>query len=258
MIGQGIPILMYHGIHDSPDEDGLFDPVYSITRKQFGEQLQWLVENGYRTVTCADLATLEAGEKGVVITFDDGDRSNYTVSLTMLQERGMIAEYFITTDWIGGEHHMAPGQLLELRRAGMSIQSHGKSHRYLSDLPAAELEKELEDSKRELEQVLGETVTGLALPGGRGDGDVCRRAKAVGYRYLCTSQLGLNPQGEIDPYALKRIPITRQMTQEQFQRLVKGSALELGRRVIRQRLLDGAKRLLGNRLYEKVRGGMIR
>ncbi len=253
-----VPVLMYHGIHDSPQDEGLFDPVYSITRRQFEAQLQWLEENGYRTVTCAELMEHEPGDRLAVITFDDGDRSNYTVSLPMLRERDMVADYFITTDWIGGEHHMSAGQLRALEAAGMSVQSHGKSHRYLSDLPAAELEEELVGSKRALESILGGPVKGLALPGGRGDERVSRQAGAAGYDYVCTSRLGLNPPGGLEPYALRRIAITRQMELDTFQRLVRGDRWEMGRRLARQWLLDGAKRLLGNRLYERLRGGVVR
>ncbi len=253
-----VPVLMYHGIHDSPQDEGLFDPVYSITRRQFEAQLQWLEENGYRTVTCAELMEHEPGDRLAVITFDDGDRSNYSVSLPMLRERDMVADYFITTDWIGGEHHMSAGQLRALDAAGMSVQSHGKSHRYLSDLPAAELEEELVGSKRVLESILGGPVKGLALPGGRGDERVSRQAGAAGYDYVCTSRLGLNPPGGLEPYALRRIAITRQMELDTFQRLVRGDRWEMGRRLARQWLLDGAKRLLGNRLYERLRGGVVR
>ncbi len=258
MANRVVPILMYHGIHDTPDDEGRFDPVYSISRRQFEEQLRWLQENGYRTVTCAGLAGIEPDDKAVVITFDDGDRSNYTVSLDCLRDRGMTAEYFITTDWIGSEHYMNPEQLRTLDRAGMSVQSHGKSHRYLSDLSDEELEEELRGSKQTLEGILGKPVEGLALPGGRGNGAVTRQAQEAGYRYLCTSRLGLNSLAELKPYALKRIAVTRQMELVLFQRLVRGDRWELGRRIARQRLLDGAKRLLGNRLYERLRGGVVR
>ncbi len=251
-----IPVLMYHGIHDVPGRDGCFDAVYSITCNQFEQQMQWLADNGYNTVTCAEITDLPPNEKAVVITFDDGDLSNYTVSLPVLQKFGMTAEYFITTDWIDTEHYMSPAQLRALDEAGMSLQSHAVTHRYLNDLSDEEILEELRGSKKLLEQILGKQVTGLALPGGRGGDKVVRMAREQGYLYLCNSELGINT-GKSDPFALKRIAVTRQMGMESFKRLVAGNRWEFGRRVIRQRVLDSMKMFLGNRLYEKVRSGFL-
>lgn len=251
-----IPILMYHGIHDVPGQDGRFEPVYSITRRQFERQLAWLADNGYQSVTCARLEEWNSDARIVVITFDDGDLSNYTVSLPLLQKYGMCADYFITTDWIDSEEYMSPNQLRELDRAGMSVQSHARSHRYLSDLTAEELSEELNGSREVLEQILGKPVTGLALPGGRGGERVVRMARDAGYRYVCSSELGVNSGGG-NRFALQRIPVTRQMELEQFARLVTGDRWEIGRRVLRQRILGRMKKLLGNRLYERLRSRVV-
>ncbi len=258
MAGKGlIPVLMYHGIHDEAGRDGSFEPVYSITRKQFEQQLQWLSDNGYRTITCGRINNVPADGKHVVITFDDGDLSNRTVSLEMLQSRAMCAEYFITTDWIGTRDYMSAAQLVELDDAGMSVQSHAKSHRFLNDLDdREEIREELAVSKQVLEQILGRQVTGLALPGGRGDRRVLRVAREVGYHHVCNSELGLNPAG-CDPFTLRRIPVTRNTSLEQFRRLVTGDRWEMGRRRVRQQILGGMKRLLGNRIYERVRSGIV-
>ena len=251
-----IPVLMYHGIHDTPGRDGRFDSVYSITRHQFEQQMRWLADNGYNTVVCSEINETPPDKKRIVITFDDGDLSNRTVSLPVLQELGMTAEYFITTDWIGTEDYMNPAQLRELEQAGMSLQSHAKSHRYLSDLTEEELTEELVGSKQALEQIIGRQVTGLALPGGRGGENVVQMAKQAGYHYVCNSEFGVNAAGT-DPFALKRIAVTRQMGMEPFKRLVSGNKWELGRRLLRQQLLDSMKTVLGNRLYEKVRAGFL-
>ncbi len=257
MAGKGlIPILMYHGIHDRPGEGGSFEPVYSITRREFGAQLQWLADNGYRTATCRQMEDLAADGKHVIITFDDGDLSNRTVSLEMLQRHSMCAEYFITSDWIGTPGYMSATQLMELEGAGMSVQSHARSHRFLSELDDQEIREELAGSKRTLERILGRPVTGLALPGGRGDRRVVRVAREVGYRYLCNSELGLNSPG-CDPFSLRRIPITRGMDLDTFRRLVTGDRWEMGRRRARQLVLAGLKRVLGNRLYVRLRSGVV-
>ncbi len=247
---------MYHGIHDVTGRDGHFDPVYSITRQQFEQQMRWLAESGYSTITCAEIRDVPSDKKAVVITFDDGDLSNYTVSLSVLRELGMTADYFITTDWIDIECYMNPVQLRALDEAGMSVQSHARSHRYLNDLGDNELAEELSGSKQMLEEILGRPVIGLALPGGRGGDNVVKVAREAGYLYVCNSELGINSPKD-DLFALKRIAVTRQMGIVSFKRLVSGDRWEIGRRVLRQRILDNMKAVLGNRLYEKVRARFL-
>src|SRR4030067_477331 len=116
------PILMYHGIHDRPETPGHYDPVYSVTPSCFGQHLDWLIKNGYRTVLLDEVLQSTKQEKVVVITFDDGDVSNYLLAAPLLEERGMRAEFFVTTGRIGKAGSMTAEQLATLAKRGMSIQ----------------------------------------------------------------------------------------------------------------------------------------
>ena len=71
--GVALPIVMYHGLSEDPAAWG----DYVISPAQFEADLRYLREQGYTTVTVADLlAYVDEGtalpERPVMLTFDDG------------------------------------------------------------------------------------------------------------------------------------------------------------------------------------------
>lgn len=81
--GRKLPVLMYHHVV----EDGQECNDMTITVSRLREDLQWLQDNGYTTVLPRELAAGEPlPEKPVLITFDDGYRSNYNLAFPIFQE----------------------------------------------------------------------------------------------------------------------------------------------------------------------------
>ena len=81
--GQKLPVLMYHHVV----EDGQACNDMTVTVSRLREDLQWLRDNGYTTVLPRELAAGEPlPEKPVLITFDDGYRSNYNLAFPIFQE----------------------------------------------------------------------------------------------------------------------------------------------------------------------------
>jgi peptidoglycan/xylan/chitin deacetylase (PgdA/CDA1 family) len=77
--------------------------------------------------------------------------------------------------------------ILEMRRNGITIGSHTKTHVSLPmELPAA-VKNELEGSKRILEAHLGERIDHFAYPGGQFTPQVVSALDAVGYRFAYTA-----------------------------------------------------------------------
>ncbi len=75
--------------------------------------------------------------------------------------------------------------LLEMQRTGVSVQSHGVSHRHLSELGVDELRYELRESKSVLEARMGQAVTIFSFPYGDDGSDVEATAAELcqaGYR----------------------------------------------------------------------------
>ena len=91
-----VPILMYHDISPEGDVNG---GGMTITPEHFEADLDMLADNGYSTVSFDDLEKyvykgIPLPEKPVLITFDDGYRSNYLYAYPALAARGMRATVF--------------------------------------------------------------------------------------------------------------------------------------------------------------------
>jgi peptidoglycan/xylan/chitin deacetylase (PgdA/CDA1 family) len=249
--GTGWPVLMYHGVHAGPETEGHFDPVYSVDPRVFEAHLMALQGLGLHSARLRDLGGIAAA-KPVVITFDDGDVSNYEVALPLLQQYGMVAEFFVVSDRVGRPGWLNADQIRALAEAGMGIQSHARSHRYLSDLSAPDLERELGDSRHRLSLVSGQPVEALSLPGGRGGARELEAARAAGYRHVLGSRPALNHHLD-GPQCLDRIAITRGLPLAEFRDLLqwRGAAPRVAR--FRYEALRLPKRVLGNALYQRVR-----
>ncbi len=84
----------------------------------------------------------------------------------------------------------------------MQFGSHSLTHRLLTDLSDKELEREVGDSKRKLEDLLGTEVFCIAYPWGGVDGRVRAAAARAGYKIGMTTQEGFNRCE--DPLCLRR------------------------------------------------------
>jgi peptidoglycan/xylan/chitin deacetylase (PgdA/CDA1 family) len=249
-----LPVLMYHGLHASDRDAGRFDAVYSVTPDQFAAQMDWLCANRYRS-TLLDDAGVPTGQR-VVISFDDGDISNLDVALPLLHERGMVAEFFVTSDFVGQPGMLAAQDINLLARTGMGVQSHGRSHRFLEDLDGESMYAELRDSKQRLETASGVQVTAIAFPGGRGGGRERDAALGLGYRHVLGSVPGTNRWRK--PHeCYERIAITRDMQLSDFAALVRWRGWRPRYAKARFRALRLPKRLLGNDRYQRLRARLL-
>lgn len=254
MIADKLPVLMYHGLHASDSDHGRFDPVYSVTPADFARQLDWLRTNGYRSVRLDDDGNVD--DRPIIISFDDGDVSNLTIALPLLRERGMVAEFFITSDFIGQPGMLTAQDVKTLAQAGMGVQSHGRSHRFLEDLDYETMYAELRDSKGRLEGASGAPVTAIAFPGGRGAGRERDAALGLGFRHVLGSAPGCN-RARRPHECYERITITRKLPLREFASLVAWKGWRPRYVQTRFRALRVPKRLLGNERYQRLRARLL-
>jgi len=98
----------------------------------------------------------------------------------------------------------------EMQKADVTIGAHTISHKILTRLDPTEAEWEIAQSKRRIEEQLGEPVRHFAFPNGtRADWnpDIQEIVRQCGFETACTTVRGTNPVGH-DPYALRRLEIT--------------------------------------------------
>ena len=85
-----VPILMYHVVNAPPP--GAPYPGLYVSPQDFAGQVDWLARHGYRAVTLRRVFDYWRGAAGlpprpVVLSFDDGYRSDYTRALPVLRAR---------------------------------------------------------------------------------------------------------------------------------------------------------------------------
>ncbi len=129
---------------------------------------------------------------GSVITFDDGNLSDYSIALPRLRERGLRATFFVCSGRLGVKGFLEVGHLRELIDAGMTIGSHGVAHIPWRGLGPETLRTEVAGSKATLEAALGVPVHDAACPFGAYDRAVLATLHESGYRSVSTSD-GVGP-----------------------------------------------------------------
>jgi len=191
-----LPILTFHGLSKHKESNK-----YVVTEEDFVVYLEYLATHNYKCILAEDYATsllermYKLPEKSVMITFDDGHATDYTIALPILKKYNLKATFFITTDFIGQDGYMNPQQIKVLAGSGMSVQSHAKTHLFLDELSDDEIKIELDESKKKLENILGKPVQYISMPGGRYNNRVCEIARQENYTVLFCSA----------PYYLKKM-----------------------------------------------------
>jgi peptidoglycan/xylan/chitin deacetylase (PgdA/CDA1 family) len=185
------------------------------------------------------------------ITFDDGHISNHDLAAPLLASRGMTGHFFITVGWTGAKSgYMGWNELRALHAAGHSIGGHGWSHKLLTHCTDREMETELVQSRKTLEDRLGAPVTTMSLPGGRANARVLAACATAGYLRVFTSV----PSAVTAPdsFTAGRLNILGDMQPEWLAKVLDPETGTLASLERRQRTKDRMKSLLGDRLYEKI------
>jgi peptidoglycan/xylan/chitin deacetylase (PgdA/CDA1 family) len=247
--------LMYHEIElaDRPlcqSEAGYIR--YVIPRDEFRSQIAAIRELALAGVSVSE--ALQFSSPAVAITVDDGCETDLLTIAPLLEEFGFRATFYTTPGFFGKKGFLSAAQVRELSDLGFEIGSHSMTHRYLTDLSDIDLRQELEQSKQILEQMVRKPVEHFSCPGGRGNARVVQAARKAGYRTLAHS-IPLRNSSSTNPFALGRVAICRGLAIDSFRKLCRGQNLWKLRAGCRIR--DSAKRILGNRNYERIRGSLL-
>lgn len=160
-------ILMFHHVAETCSK-GVSSSCYSSI-EDFRNLLATL-EKTKRFVSlsnlCSDLNNGIVPKDKIVITFDDVLENVYFNAIPILREFNAPYTLYITTSFIGREGYLSKAQLLELSKDPLcTVGSHTVSHGFLKNKDV-NLEKELFDSKKELEQIINKPVEHFAYPFG--------------------------------------------------------------------------------------------
>lgn len=215
---RAVPILMYHRIADIAGDRN------SVSPKMFEQQLAYLKKKCYNTISLSDLEehftngkTLPS--KPLILTFDDGYEDNFITALPLLNKYGMKGTVFPVAAYTGRHNDwenyqgkpnckvMNWEQLRIWKEAGMEIGSHTMNHPILSSLTPQEIEYELAESKRLIEERVGVPVQFLCYPYGDFDTRVRKIAQSLGYQGGVAIFEGVSLRKN-DLWALRRVVIS--------------------------------------------------
>jgi peptidoglycan/xylan/chitin deacetylase (PgdA/CDA1 family) len=228
---------------------------YVVKESAFREQIAHLRANDFRAVTVTEALTkADEARPRVVLTFDDGCETDLSVAAPILLEASFGATLYITVKHLGQRGYLNKSQLRELSDLGFEIGSHSMSHIFLHDLTTEQIRSEVVGSKEELEEITGKPVAHFSCPGGRWDKRVSQVVQEAGYYSLVTSQIGVNSPAS-DRFHLARVAIMRGVGIDEFARISRGEGLRMRR--AQSAVLNVAKRVLGNSMYERLRSTVL-
>jgi len=226
---------------------------YVISEQEFREQMSAVREAGLQGLSVTDALKFSAA--AVAITVADRCETDLLAMAPIWRPFEFGCTFSVVAEFLDKPGYLSVSQLRELSGLGFEIGCHSMTHPYLSDLDDASLAREIADSKKVLEQVLGKSVEHFSCPGGRYDERAIRVAKDAGYHTFGTSEPRAN-SASTDRFSLGRVAITRGLSRSAFGNLCRGDGLwKLGLRVS---IRDSAKRMLGNSAYDRVRALLLR
>lgn len=212
-------VLCYHAVVEGEPQR------LAIRRATFEWQVRSLLRRGYEPVTAAE--AVEQNGRLFHVTFDDAYRSAVD-TLPLLATLGVPATIFACTDYARDGRPFDVPELREdaaadpasfatmdwpaLRAAassGIEIGSHTVSHPHLPQLSDADLDRELRESKAELEDELGAACRHLAYPYGDEDDRVRAAARRAGYAAAFTVKPG---KARSDRFGVPRLAVYRHNT----------------------------------------------
>ncbi len=185
-----VPVLMYHDI--VAEKEVFFD----VTYEEFEAHLQLIQEQGVTPISMDQLVShlrtgLPLPEKPVLLTFDDGYLGHYEQVFPLLKEYGYPGLFSIYTYKVGRDHGrpgMTWDQVQEMANSPLvTIAAHSVNHPSdLREVLDAELQTEVVQSKRILEEKLGIPIQYFTYPEGNYDERVAEAVEEAGYRAALT------------------------------------------------------------------------
>lgn len=217
-----IPVIAYHKI-DEPTADVKLRGAFT-SPKNFAQQMGYLKKRNFVFYTASELIDFYRQNgafppKAISLTFDDGWKDNYANAFPIMKKLGIKATIFLVSSCIGqtsekvvadgeGEReHLAVEDILEMSDYGIEFGSHTLNHKLLHRISDAEVEFEVGESKKEIENLIQKPCRVFAYPAGFFTETAQKIVERAGYIAAFSTVYGADEN--INLYALNRIEILR-------------------------------------------------
>lgn len=214
-----VPVLMYHYIGENPNPADLGRNYLSVTPDKFEEQLTYLKNSAFTTISLDELYGIFNGQtqspdNPVVLTFDDGYMDFYTTAYPILAKYNFKAVSFIPAGLVGTGYYMNWDQIKEIQKSGLvTFEGHTISHPNLTYLTPEQALYELKEGKEILQNQTGYPVNFIAYPYGASNYQIQDLAKQAGFVGGVGTWFGKSAGPGMD---MPRIRITGQLTLADF------------------------------------------
>jgi peptidoglycan/xylan/chitin deacetylase (PgdA/CDA1 family) len=205
-----VPILMYHAVQAAPPSAPY--PHLWLPRARFHAQMAMLRRHGFHAVTMRALAAAWAGRvtlphRPIVLTFDDGYRSDATVAMPILRRLGWPGVLYLQAGALKtrGAQGMSRQAVRAVLRQGWELGSHTIDHADVSILGPRRLRYEIGYSRRWLGRTFGVRIESFCYPGGHFDHAAVREVERAGYATATTVKEGMGTRRR--RYTLRRIRV---------------------------------------------------
>lgn len=174
-----------------------------ISPARFEQHLNWLSRRRDVVPLVETLST--STKRRVAITFDDGFRDNLTVALPLLEKFGFPMTLFVTAGFLDDGEYLSEEELREISKHPLiTIGAHGLWHRHFNRLSLDDARFEMVESRRLIEDVIGQRVDLMAWPYGECDATLERLCAECGYRAAWSVWKGTN-----SAHSRWRVPLGR-------------------------------------------------
>jgi peptidoglycan/xylan/chitin deacetylase (PgdA/CDA1 family) len=202
-----IPILMYHVI-DTPGPTVAFPGLW-VPAAEFADQMHSLHRAGYQAISMDQAwaywrygATLPPHP--IIVTFDNGYRSQYTKALPILRAMHWIAVMNLQLS-LHAPEGLTPKQVRGMVAAGWELDSQTFTHPDLVKLGPSRLQYEIVEARRRMRRNYGVPVNWFCYPSGHYDPHVVAVVQQAGFLGSVTVIPGW--ASKADPYRLARLRV---------------------------------------------------
>lgn len=220
-------VLMYHMISEHlPKNQSKFNRL-RVKPSEFEKQLIWLKKKNFKSFTLTELSELEdIPSKSVVLTFDDGYEDNFIKAFPLLKKYGFKATIYIVLNrfeqnWatdkdlnqasneLNSEKMLSNEQIKEMLDSGLiEIGSHTLDHVNLPKLNKEEKNKQIIESKKQIENVFNIKCNSFAYPFGFFDEDSVKIVNEANYTNATTTVNGVFDKNKYSNFEIPRIMIS--------------------------------------------------
>ena len=234
---QKVPVLAYHAVISSQEEA---NSSLIIVESAFDEQMKYLHDNGYKTLTLDEfrqwyLGKKELPKKAVLITFDDGDYGVYHFAYPIIKKYNQAATSFIIGHHVGETTDDYVADITQNHYIGWDV-----IQKVRKEYPKFEFESHTYDMHQRVngkvpakgftyEQIVEDTKANdrfgfsyLAYPWGTHTEKMQKALKDCGYKMAFAYRPFYYATRNNDPFAIDRIKIRGAIPLEKFIRIVSG------------------------------------